>query len=81
MTTQITVPSLGESVTEATIAKWFKGKELALAFGISLTVSRLDFVFRIRSPCASITLAARLEARLTRQSRRAAQRAYLKLPK
>lgn len=24
MTTQITVPTLGESVTEATIAKWFK---------------------------------------------------------
>ena len=24
MTTEITVPTLGESVTEATIAKWFK---------------------------------------------------------
>jgi 2-oxoglutarate dehydrogenase E2 component (dihydrolipoamide succinyltransferase) len=31
MTTQITVPSLGESVTEATIAKWFKAVGDAVA--------------------------------------------------
>src|SRR5256885_13551602 len=31
MTTQIIVPSLGESVTEATIAKWFKAVGAAVA--------------------------------------------------
>lgn len=29
----------------AIIARWFKGKELALAFGISLTISRLGTIF------------------------------------
>ena len=31
MATEITVPTLGESVTEATVAKWFKAKGDAVA--------------------------------------------------
>ena len=31
MATEITVPTLGESVTEATVAKWFKAEGDAIA--------------------------------------------------
>ena len=36
MATEITVPTLGESVTEATVAKWFKAEGDAVAADLSL---------------------------------------------
>jgi hypothetical protein len=39
MTTEIRVPALGESVTEATVAKWLKNKE---NFWMSYCEEKLD---------------------------------------
>jgi len=36
-------------VQSAMLARWFKGKELALAFGISLTVSRIGTLFALNT--------------------------------
>ena len=41
--------SLIVAITTA-IAKWFKGKELSLAFGLNLTIARLGSFFALNSP-------------------------------
>jgi hypothetical protein len=54
MATDIKVPTLGESVTEATVAKWLKAPGDSVAVDEPTTVSRFRRANRRTSPYSSM---------------------------
>ena len=55
MTIQITVPTLGESITEATVAKWYKNVGDAVAVDETLVELETDKVtLEVPAPAAGV---------------------------
>ena len=73
--TDIRVPTLGESVTEATIGKWFKKPGDAVAVDEPLVELETDKVtIEVPAPAAGVLAGDRRQGRRDRRGRRAARR-------
>ena len=74
MATEITVPTLGESVTEATVAKWFKAEGDAVAVDEPIVELETDKVTLEVNASAAGTLSEIIrQGGRQRRSRRAAR--------
>ena len=79
MATEITVPTLGESVTEATVAKWFKAEGDAVAVDEAIVELETDKVTLEVNASAAGTLSE--ISRKTKQRRKPKKRRQRRPPR